>query len=105
MYDLLATLAKDESECRKISKALEKDEAFERDYYKRRKMHIMRQLVAKSKGAEAAQEFELQNLHIQEFREKAIREAIESSNFARAYQLCEDGINQDQKDRPGIVPT
>ena len=68
-------------------------------------MHIMRQLVAKSKGAEAAQEFELQNLHIQEFREKAIREAIESSNFARAYQLCEDGINQDQKDRPGIVPT
>ncbi|WP_191559714.1 SWIM zinc finger family protein [Metabacillus idriensis] len=43
--------------------------------------------------AEKANEFIAQNLHLSEFREKAIQKAIEKEDYGQALELCADGEN------------
>ncbi len=105
MYDFLITLANCEEEYKDIMECLDGDKCFSRDYYKRKQLQMKRELMLKWKGEDKAHELMMSNLQIQEFREKAIEEAMESNDLKRAYQLALDGIDQDKKDKPGIVPT
>ena len=105
MYDFLITLANNEEEYKEIMERLDGDECFSRDYYKRKQLQMKRELMLKWKGEDVAHELMMNNLQIQEFREKAIEEAMEANDLKRAYQLALDGIEQDKKDKPGIVPT
>ena len=45
----------------------------------------------------------MSNLQIEDFRRQAISEAMEAKDFAKAYQLGEEGITQDKENRPGRV--
>lgn len=105
MYDFLISLANDDGEYENIMESLEKDECFKNDYRKREQLQMKRRLLEKWKGSEAAHEMMLNNLQIREFREKAIEEAMAADDIQRAYKLALDGIEQDKKERPGIVPT
>lgn len=105
MYELLIALANCEEEYEDIMECLDSDGCFKSDWDKRSQVKMKRELLLKWKGADAARKMMMQNLHIQEFREKAISEAMEVNDFQRAYQLALDGIGQDKKERPGIVPT
>ena len=105
MYDFLITLANCEEEYKDIMECLDGDECFSRDFYKRKQLQMKRELMLKWKGEDAAHELMMTNLQIQEFREKAIEEAMEANDLKRAYQFALDGIEQDKKDKPGIVPT
>lgn len=105
MYELLIALANCDDEYENIMECLDDDDSFKHDWNKRRQLQMKRELMLKWKGAEAAHLMMMQNLQIKEFREKAIMEAMESKDYQRAYRLTLDGIAQDKKDRPGIVPT
>ena len=104
MYDFLITLANCEVEYENIMECLDGDECFSRDYYKRKQLQMKGELMLKWKGEDMAHELMMSNLQIQEFREKAIEEAMEANDLKRAYQLALDGIEQDKIDKPGIVP-
>lgn len=105
MYELLIALANCEEEYEDIMECLDNDGCFKSDWDKRTQVKMKRELLLKWKGADAARKMMMQNLQIQEFREKAIIEAISANDFQRAYQLTLDGIALDKKERPGIVPT
>ena len=104
MYEFLITLANDEEEYENIMERLDDDEYFGKDYNKRKQLQMKRELILKWKGEDVAHELMMSNLQIQEFREKAIEEAMEEGDLKRACQLALDGIEQDKKDKPGIVP-
>lgn len=105
MYELLVALANCEEEYENIMECLDSDKCFKSDWNKRTQITLKRELLLKWKGADAARKMMMQNLQIKEFRENAIAEAMEANDFQRAYQLTIDGIVQDKKERPGIVPT
>lgn len=105
MYDFLITLANDNDEYETIMECLDEDKCFKREYHKHEQLQMKHRLLEKWKGAEAAHEMMLENLQIREFREKAIEETIAANDIQRAYKLALDGIEQDKKERPGIVPT
>lgn len=104
MYDFLITLANCEEEYENIMDCLDDDGNFSKDYNKRKQLQMKRELMLKWKGEDVAHELMMGNLQIQEFREKAIEEAVEANDLKHAYQLTLDGIEQDKKDKPGIVP-
>ncbi len=103
MYYFLADLANCDEEYKELTETMDKH--FDKDFYEQRMMSIKRQIVTKWHGVKAGEEFKLQNLHVTEFREDAIRDAIGKSDFQLAYKLCKDGIKQDKKERPGLVST
>ena len=105
MYDFLISLANDDEEYENIMESLDKDECFKSDYRKREQLQMKRRLLEKWKGTEAAHEMMLNNLQIREFREKAIEEAMAADDIQCAYKLALGGIEQDKKERPGIIPT
>lgn len=105
MYDFLIFLAKEDDEYEDIMKCLDKDEYLKKDYHQDTLLKLKRALITKWKGADAAHEFTMGNLQIKEFREAAIKEAIEANDLTKAYQLALDGIEQDKTNKPGIVHT
>lgn len=92
MYGYLAHLAESPADCKKIVERLEKDPKFQSDFYKDRLHTITLQLKEKSDGSKAAHEYMMQNLQVKEFRERAVKEAIQQKDYPLAYRLCEEGI-------------
>lgn len=105
MYEFLITLANCEDEYEDIMENLDEDDYFKSEWNQKRQLELKGELLLKWKGKEAVHQMKMQNLQIQEYREKAIMEAMESSDYQRAYRLALDGIAQDEKEQPGIVPT
>lgn len=105
MYELLVAVANCEEDYEDIMDSLDSDECFKNDWNQRTRVKMKHKLLLKWKGTDAAHKMMMQNLQIQEFRETAITEAMEANDFQHAYQLALDGIAQDKKERPGIVPT
>lgn len=105
MYDFLVGLANCAEEYEDIMEALDDDEVFKSDYRQHELMHLKKALLLKWKGEDAARQLVHSNLHIKEFREKALEEAVSANDLQRAYKLALDGIEQDKKNAPGIVPT
>lgn len=104
MYDFFIALANCEQEYETIMHCLDGDEYMKKSYYGDVLLNMKRALISKWKGTDEAHEFLLSNLQVTEFREKAIGEALSAIDFQQAYKLTLDGIKQDEKERPGIIP-
>ena len=104
-YELLVALAHTPVECRQLIKEVEKDKRLSDNYEVQYQLKFIHKLIEKSEDKEAALEFLMQNLEVEDFRKQAIDNAISAKDFAQAYQLGEDGIRQDEKQRPGRVST
>lgn len=104
-YELLVALAHTPNECRQLIKEIEKDKRLNDDYDAQYQLKYVHKLTEKSEGKEAAMRFMMENLQVEDFRKQAIELAVGEKDFARAYQLGEDGIRQDEKSRPGLVST
>ena len=104
-YELLVALAHTPDECLQLIKEIEKDKRLSDGYEVQYQLKFFHKLIEKSEGKEAALKFLMQNLQVEDFRKQAIDNAISAKDFAQAYQLGEDGIRQDEKQRPGRVST
>ena len=104
-YELLVALAHTPVECRQLIKEVEKDKRLSDNYEVQYQLKFIHKLIEKSEDKEAALEFLMQNLEVEDFRKQTIDNAISAKDFAQAYQLGEDGIRQDEKQRPGRVST
>ncbi len=96
MYDFLVELANKEEEYTEIMEALGSDLEFQSNYMESKMMSLKKEILLKWKGEEAAHQLMLDNLQIQEFREKIIEEALSDNDFQRAYDLALEGIKQDK---------
>lgn len=105
LYELLVALAHTPAECRQVIKEIEKDNRFSDEWYAEDQLKFICKLTEESEGNEAAMLFMMQNLQVEDFRKQAIDIAINSKDFTQAYQLGEEGIMQDEKQRPGRVST
>ena len=105
LYELLVALAHTPAECRQLIKEIETDKRLSDGYEASYQLKFFHKLIEKSEGKEAASKFLMQNLQVEDFRKQAIDNAISAKDFAQAYQLGEDGIRQDEKQRPGRVST
>lgn len=83
MYEFLITLANCEDEYENIMESLDNDEYFSKDYYKEKQVQMKQALIQKWKGEDAAHEMMMNNLQIQEFREKTIEEALAADELNR----------------------
>lgn len=105
IYECLISLLQTPKEAKQLIKRIEKDESLEKDYNADRRMKLIYRLTEKAEGKEAALRLMMSNLQIEDFRRQAISEAVEAKNFAKAYQLGEEGIALDKENRPGRVST
>ena len=105
IYECLISLLQTPKEARQLIKRIEKDEHLAKDYNTDRRMKLIHRLTEKAEGKEAAQQLLMNNLQVEDFRRQAISEAVEAKDFAKAYQLGEEGIVQDKGNRPGRVST
>ena len=104
-YELLVALAHTPTECRQLIKEIETDKRLSDNYEAPYHLKFIHKLIEKSEGKEAALKFLMQNLQVEDFRKQAIDNAISANDFVQAYQLGEDGIRQDEKQRLGYVST
>lgn len=105
LYELLVALAHTPAECSQLTKEIEKDKRFSDEWYADDQLKFICKLTEKSEGREAAMQFMMQNLQVEDFRKQAIDIAINAKDLAQAYQLGEEGIIQDEKQHPGRVST
>lgn len=103
IYECLISLLQTPKEAKQLIKRIEKDESLAKEYNTDRRMKLIYQLTEKAEGKEAARKLMMSNLQIEDFRRQAISEAMEAKDFAKAYQLGEEGITQDKENRPGRV--
>lgn len=105
MFALLVQLVKGDEECSQADKMMVKAMKADASQWLAERIYVLRRdLIAKWKGDGAAHEFMLRNLYVEQFRVRAIEEAIAAKDFKQAYKLGEEGIAQNQKDKPGLVP-
>lgn len=104
VYDFLVMLAQTPDECHQLLRRIKKDKRLCEDYYVEHQMKFIHKLIEKSEGEEAALQFMMQNLQVEDFRKQAIGRAIDAKDFEQACQLGEDGLEQDKEHRPEISP-
>lgn len=102
IYKILYQHANCEKEYDEILEKLENDTNLKEGYMYSEMMMLKKDLLTEYKGAEAGKQFALQHLQIEKFRRQAIQDAMQDSDYQRAYQLCEEGIIQD-KEYQGLV--
>lgn len=105
VYEFLVMLAQTPEECRQLIRRIKKDERLSKDYYVESQMKFIHKLIEKSEGEEAALQFMMKNLQVEDFRKQAIDRAINAKDFAQAYQLGENGIAQEKEHRYGLIST
>lgn len=96
MYEFLVDLVKNDDECEEVFNAIDEDAYFESQWHRPDGMRIKRNVLAKWKGADAAHEFVLANLENKEFREEAIKDALDGNDCAGAYKLCTEAIEKEK---------
>jgi hypothetical protein len=73
------------------------------EYEEERIQEIM-SIVLKRSGLEAeAEKFEASHMENEAFREQAIRRAMEKGDLDKAEAIAQEGIQQDEKDKPGLA--
>lgn len=101
MLKLAAELLKDEEEATQIINLL--DTITLSEYEKEEAQTIKLNIIKKTKGEAAADQFIAQNISNTNFRREAISKFICLKNFEKAKVLANDGIKQDEKNKPGLV--
>ncbi len=101
MAELAANLTRNDDEADLVMRML--DESHLSGYELQVSDKIKLSLISKLKGKAAADHFIEKHLYNSEFRELAIAIAFETGDFERAKKLALDGVQQDQKIKPGLV--
>ena len=105
IYECMIALLRAPKEARRLIKRIESDEYLAKDYNTDCRMKLILRLTEKADGKEVAHKLMMNNLHIEDFRRRAIIEATEAKDFARAYELGEEGIALDSVHRQARVST
>lgn len=100
MLDLAVNLATDEKDIEIIIGFLQNVEG---DYELERAQCLQLELLEKYKDAETVQQFINAHIANSSIRYDEIEKAVAKRNFERAIKLCHDGIQCDEKDKPGLV--
>lgn len=101
MLEIASRILKNEIESEKIISLLDKQKSSE--YEKEEAQEIKLNVIRKTKGEKEAEKFIYENLSNTSFRKQAIEKNISEKNFQKAIWLAEQGILQDEKDKPGLV--
>ncbi|HNY01123.1 MAG TPA: SWIM zinc finger family protein [Bacteroidales bacterium] len=75
------------------------------EYQEERVQEIISTILRKSGRKGEAEEFEASHMKNPAFREQAIKRAMEDGDLEKAKELAQEGIQQDQKDKPGLADT
>jgi hypothetical protein len=73
------------------------------EYQEERIQEIMSTILRKSGRTTEAEEFESSHFKNPAFREQAIKRAMDNGNLEKAKEIAQEGIQQDQKDKPGLA--
>ncbi len=73
------------------------------DYEKERAQSFKLEIITKYKSKEEVQKFINKHITNSSIRNSEIAKATENKEFERAIKLSKDGIEYDQKDKPGLV--
>ncbi|MBW6480929.1 MAG: SWIM zinc finger family protein [Bacteroidales bacterium] len=98
---LAAFLLKTEEETEHIFRQI--DKAQRSDYEKEAAQSIKYDILLKTKGENAAEEYLEQNITNSNLRREAIQKALIKKNYDKAISLAKDGVNYDLKDKPGLA--
>lgn len=100
--DYAQRLCKEASEAEEILK-LVKNAQTDSKWDKERLEKIYFNLLLKTKGEDEAMAYLKSHLRNTDFRKKIIEQAIHQKNYAEGIRYAEEGMEEDQKDRPGLV--
>ncbi|MDP4282482.1 MAG: SWIM zinc finger family protein [Bacteroidota bacterium] len=73
------------------------------EYEEERVQEIISTILRKSGRNAEAEEFEASNMKNPAFRGQAIKRAMDNGNLEKAKEIAQEGIQQDQKDKPGLA--
>jgi hypothetical protein len=73
------------------------------EYHEDRVQEFMSTILRKSGRNAEAEEFEASHMKNPAFREQAIKMAMNNGNLGKAKEIAQEGIQQDQKDKPGLA--
>jgi SWIM zinc finger len=101
MLEIASKIISNEKEATTILSLLEGVKSSE---YQREKAHeINLQVIRKIRGEKEAEKFLYVNISIPSFREEAIQKNMAEKNFEKAISLAHEGIQQDEKNKPGLA--
>ena len=73
------------------------------EYQKRRAQSFILKILTKYKDNKTIQNYIDKHITNSLIRKIVIEKAVENNEFENAIQLCKDGIQYDQKDKPGLI--
>lgn len=83
---------------------LELVESMPHSEYGEERIQEIKPIILRRSGREAeAEVFEASHMENEAFREQAIRRAMEKGNLDKAEEVAQEGIRQDEKDKPGLA--
>ncbi|CAN5883970.1 hypothetical protein BH24BAC1_BH24BAC1_39430 [soil metagenome] len=101
MLELAVKLATGPEETEAIFGVLEK--AGGSSYEQERAAKMKWQLLEKAKGPAAAAAFLEEKRHLPSFRRQLLEDAFQKQEYQRAKSLAQEGIHQDEAEKPGLV--
>lgn len=100
ILDLAYELTVNEKQADNIIRCLDSETG---EYEKRRAQSLKLKIITKYKDKEEVQSFIDKNITNPSIRNSEIEKSIKNNDFVKAIKLCKDGIEYDQKDKPGLV--
>ena len=100
ILEVAEKLAKNETDVDLLISCLNKTES---DYQRERAQMSILRLLHQYKTQKEVSQFIEANLSNSRIRKMGIQKAIEDKNFEYAKKLCKDGIEIDQKEKPGLA--
>ena len=100
ILEVAEKLAKNETDVDLLISCLNKTES---DYQRERAQMSILRLLHQYKTQKEVSQFIEANLSNSRIRKMEIQKAIEDKNFEYAKKLCKDGIEIDQKEKPGLA--
>lgn len=101
MLQLAIELLKNEEEANQIMMLLDKISLSE--YEKEEAQIIKLNIIKKTKGETAADQFITQNISYPNFRREAISKSMHLKDYEKAQALANEGIKQDETSKPGLA--
>ncbi|MEZ5013556.1 MAG: hypothetical protein R2794_04630 [Chitinophagales bacterium] len=103
MLEIAAFVIRSNAEEQQVIDLLDQIKQEKFDYNYRIAQEIKLNILKKTQGEKAAEAFIAKNLSNPSIRTEAIQNAIHKKDFAKAKALAKEGIQQDEKERPGLV--
>jgi hypothetical protein len=101
VLDIASLLLKTEDEIQRIFKQI--DNLQKSEYDKERAQTIKYDILLRTRGEVAAEQYLEQNIANPGLRRQAIQNALENKNYEKAIALAQDGVNNDLIQKPGLA--